>query len=124
MAPADDLDATVPSRDDAVVSQEPSSVLSVGGGYPLLRLLGPREFGEVWRAEAPGGVEVAVKIVRRAVEGKRAQRELDALQLMKRLRHQNLLVLQAFFPLADRLIIVLELADGSLSDRRQQCRAA
>src|SRR5207249_1090102 len=50
--------------------------------------------------------------------------ELEALQLIKGLRHHNLLSLQSFFPLADRLIIVLELADGSLRGRLEKCQEA
>ena len=53
-----------------------------------------------------------------------AQRELEALQLIKGLRHHNLLSLQAFFSLEDRLVIVLELADESLRSRLEACRRA
>src|SRR5262249_11441052 len=84
------------------------------GGYRLQKRLGSGASGEVWRAEAPGGVEVAVKIIHRTVKPEEAQRELEALQVIKRLRHPFLLSLQAFFPGEDRLIIALELADCSL----------
>jgi formylglycine-generating enzyme required for sulfatase activity len=116
MAEADDPSTAVPAAG--------AQILSVGGGYRLLQPLGRGAFGEVWKAEAPGGVEVAVKLITRSVKAAEAQRELAALQLMKRLRHQNLLALQAFFPLPDRLIIVLELADGSLRGRLEECQAA
>ena len=62
MPPADDPYATVPP-DDAAQSQAGFTVLPVGGGYLLLKLLGRGAFGEVWQAEAPGGVEVAVKVI-------------------------------------------------------------
>src|SRR5437016_4530408 len=60
-------------------------------GFRLLQPLGRGAFGEVWRAEAPGGVEVAVKVIHRALKLKEAQREFDALQLIKKLRHPFLL---------------------------------
>jgi serine/threonine protein kinase len=100
---------------------ETGEVLPVGGGYRLQRRLGQGAFGEVWRAEAPGGVEVAVKLISRTVKPAEARRELEALEVIKRLRHHYLLSLQAFFSLPDRLIIVLELADTSLSARLWEC---
>jgi formylglycine-generating enzyme required for sulfatase activity len=124
MAQSDDPYATVRPPQDAALSNVEPSVLSVGGGYRLLQPLGRGAFGEVWKAEAPGGVEVAVKLIARALQPAEARRELAALQLMKRLRHHNLLVLQAFFALPDRLIIVLELADGSLRGRLEECQKA
>jgi formylglycine-generating enzyme required for sulfatase activity/serine/threonine protein kinase len=122
MAQADDPYATIPPSKDGAPANKDYEVLAVGGGYRLLQPLGSGAFGTVWKAEAPGGVEVAVKLIPRALKPDEAQRELNALQLMKRLRHHNLLVLQAFFALPDRLIIILELADGSLRGRLQQCQ--
>jgi hypothetical protein len=94
------------------------------GGYKPLNRLGSGGFGEVWRAEAPGGIEVAVKILFRAIDHEEAQRELQSLELIKRLRHPFLLATQAYYSLQDRLYIVMELADGSLRDRVKDCRQA
>jgi serine/threonine protein kinase len=90
-------------------------------GYLALRRLGRGTFGEVWEAEAPGGVKVAVKIIARRLRPEDARRELEALQLMKGLRHQGLVALQAYFTLEDQLVIVQELADCSLRDRLRAC---
>src|SRR5262249_32733242 len=99
-------------------------VLPVGEGYRLFKRIGSGSFGEVWRAAAPGGVEVAVKIILRPIDHEEAQRELQALELIKRLRHPYLAHTQAYWPLEDRLLIVMELADGNLSGRLKECRAA
>src|SRR5262249_49576809 len=86
-------------------------MLPVGGGYRRLDRIGSGGFGEVWRAEAPGGIEVAVKIIFRPMDDREVHRELEALELMKGLRHQYLLQIQAFWPLHDRVLIVMDLAD-------------
>jgi hypothetical protein len=99
-------------------------LLQVGGGYRLLERLNRGSFGEVWRAEAPGGVEVALKLIFGTVEEKQARRELAALDLIKRLRHPYLLAIHAYFQQAERLVVVTELADGSLRDHDQERRRA
>jgi hypothetical protein len=87
---------------------------AVGRGYRLLRQLGQGQMGEVWLGEAPGGVEVAIKVIRFPMGHTMTQTELRALELMKRLRHSYLLQLQAFWQSEDRLVVVLDLADQSL----------
>ena len=49
---------------------------------------------------------------------------MQSLELTKRLRHPFLLQTQAFWSLEDRLIIAMELADGSLRDRLHACAKA
>jgi serine/threonine protein kinase len=99
-------------------------VLPVGGGYKMIKRIGSGGFGEVWRAEAPGGVAMALKIIFRPLDHEEAQRELQSLELIKGLSHPFLLQTQSFYPLEDRLIIAMELADGSLRDRLKECRQA
>jgi serine/threonine protein kinase len=113
-----------PAEQSPAKSVEPikREALPVGGGYALVKRLGSGAFGEVWRAEAPGGVEVAVKIIHRSLDHQEAQRELEALELIKGLRHNYLLQTQAYWSLEDRLLIVMDLADGSLRDRLKECR--
>ncbi|MFN4259029.1 MAG: protein kinase domain-containing protein [Gemmataceae bacterium] len=94
---------------------------AIGGGYQLLRRIGVGSFGEVWRGIAPGGVEVAIKIISRPLDHSEAQRELQALELIRNLRHPFLLQTHSFYPEENRLFIVMELADGSLRDRLKEC---
>src|SRR5262249_2587325 len=75
----------------------------IGEGYSLIKRIGSGGFGEVWLAEAPGGFPAAVKIIYRPLDHAEAQRELQSLQLMKRLRHACLLQTQAYWSLEDRL---------------------
>ncbi len=59
------------------------------GGYELLELLGEGAFGSVWKAEGPGGVLVALKIISK-LNGIHAIREWQSLQAVKNLKHSNL----------------------------------
>src|SRR5262249_46932508 len=102
----------------------PGGSLPIGGGYNLLKRIGSGGFGEVWQAEAPGGIPAAVKVIFRPLDHADAQSELKALELIKRLRHPGLLQTHAYWSLEDRLFIVMELADGSLRDRLKACKAA
>jgi serine/threonine protein kinase len=95
-----------------------------GGGYRLVERLGSGSFGQVWRAEAPGGRDVAVKIIIRPLQGPDAQRELEALAAIQGLQHPSLLPIHQFYALEDRLLIVMGLAEGSLRDRLKECHKA
>src|SRR5579862_6447899 len=97
-------------------------------GYRLIERIGGGGFGEVWRAEAPGGLHKAIKFVfgdlRGAGDaGQRAEQELKALSRVKTVRHPYVLSLERYDIIDGQLMIVMELADRNLWDRFKECRA-
>ena len=84
--------------------------------YKLIRRIGRGAFGEVYAAEAPGGFRVAVKRILREVDHPAIRAELEALEALKTMNHPFLLQTHAYWVFEDRLVIVMELADGSLDD--------
>lgn len=112
-------------------------------GYKLRRSLGKGSLGEVWEASAPGGTQVAFKIIDLREKG--SQREFRAIRRMKRIRHPNLVPILAWWlrdeegklaeaDEADRVIddpkyhpaelfISMGLGDKSLLDRFKECKS-
>lgn len=90
-------------------------------GYVIRERLGAGGYGEVWKADAPGGLQKAVKVIYGYSDDERASRELKSLNLIKTLRHPFLLSLERIEVVNGKLIIVTELADGSLKDRFGEC---
>ncbi len=84
-------------------------------GYRLIRRCGWGGFAEVWEAEAPGGFHVALKLVR--LSGKNPSGELRSLEILRGIRHPNLLAIFGAWQVDDFLVIGMELADRSLWDR-------
>jgi len=91
-------------------------------GYQLEEKIGRGGFGEVWRADAPGGIKKAVKFVFGDPADQRAERELKSLQRIKGIQHPFLLALERFEIVDGQLVIVTELADGSLEEVFKQHR--
>src|SRR5438105_7197393 len=97
-------------------------------GYRLIERLGGGGFGEVWKAEAPGGLHKAIKFVfgdlGSADDGsQRAEQELKAMSRVKAVRHPYILSLERYDIIDGQLIIVMELADRNLWDRFRDHRA-
>src|SRR5262249_37459863 len=124
--PGSSADQTGPQAPPAPKSSEtrvPEPLPSIEG-YQLMERIGRGAFGDVYRALAPGGVVVAVKRMFRSIDDETSQRERQALEKIRDLRHPFLLQTHSFRAFEDRLVIVMELADGSLEDRLKECRAA
>ncbi len=93
-------------------------------GYTIRERIGGGGYGEVWRAEAPGGLEKAIKFVYGQLDESRAVCEWKALNRVKEARHPFLLSLERVEVIDGQLIIVTELAERSLKDRYDECRQA
>ena len=91
-------------------------------GYTLRRRLGAGGFGEVWLADAPGGLQKAVKLVYGTVDQERASSELRSLQRIRQVHHPFLLSLERIEVVNHQIVIVTELAECSLVERFLQFR--
>lgn len=90
-------------------------------GYRLIEFLGKGGYGEVWKAEAPGTFQVALKFV--PLRDGHGATERRALEIIKRIHHPNLLAIFGVWQEEDLIIIGMELADSTLQDRLDQARA-
>ena len=100
----------------AITSSEPIP------GYRIRERIGAGGYGEVWTADAPGGLVKAIKFVYGFLNEDRASRELKALNRIKTVRHPFLLSLERIEVVDGQLLIVTELAEASLKDRCDQHR--
>ncbi|MEX2185328.1 MAG: tubulin-like doman-containing protein [Pirellulales bacterium] len=93
-------------------------------GYILRERIGAGGYGEVWKADAPGGLVKAVKLVYGYLNEERATTELKAFNRIKQVRHPFLLSLERIEIVEGQLVIVTELADSSMKEWYEECRKA
>jgi serine/threonine protein kinase/formylglycine-generating enzyme required for sulfatase activity len=120
------LSSSLPSRkspEDPTV-QIGDILSSIGEGYRPIKCIGSGSFADVWEVEVPGGFKAAMKIIRRPLDSEEAKRELRALEVIKGLSHPHLLQTQSAWALQGRLIIQMELADCTLFERLNECKAS
>lgn len=96
-------------------------------GYDLVSKLGEGGFGAVWQANGPGNIPIALKLIQLG-DSDAGFREFKSLDLLRELRHPNLLPIHAYWLLddegkliddsdrADMLVIAMLLAEQSLRD--------
>jgi serine/threonine protein kinase len=87
-------------------------------GHRLIARLGGGGGGEVWKAQSAGGFTVALKLV--PLVAKMGAAELRSLEVLKSIRHPNLLAIFGAWQQQNHLIIAMELADKTLHDRHRE----
>ena len=68
---------------------------SFAPGYRLEQFLGKGQFGQVWRASAPGGAAAAIKFI--DLSGSEGAKEHEGIKRVKQIRHANLMPITAIW---------------------------
>jgi len=100
--------------------------LQAGGepipGYRLVAQIGKGGSGEVWRVTGPGGFPAALKII--PLSDAEAAVEMRSLELLRDIRHANLVTVFGAWQDHGALIVAMELADRSLWARFREAMAS
>ncbi len=83
-------------------------------GYRLVDFIGEGGYGEVWKAIAPGGFEVALKILKNSSQ---YNIERKALPLLRAIHHPNLIPIFGAWETDQGIVIAMQLAEQSLEDK-------
>ncbi|MEM1069250.1 MAG: protein kinase [Planctomycetota bacterium] len=78
-------------------------------GYRLQEFLGRGQFGQVWRATAPGGAATAAKFI--DLSDGQGQKEYEGVKRVKQIRHANLMPITAIWLLDGEGKVIEELPD-------------
>jgi serine/threonine protein kinase len=132
------------SSAEAFSMQEYTSGVQPVPGYHLVKFLGRGGFGQVWKATAPGGIPIAMKLI--DLHEQQALKELRALNFMRKIKHPHLVPIQGLWikdehgefleveqmDLAattshgprrpSEVIIAMGLGDKNLLDRLRECQ--
>jgi serine/threonine protein kinase len=90
-------------------------------GHRLDKLLGQGAFGQVWETEADDGQRLALKFLRCGSDLAAAQ-EVRNILSVRQIEHSNLIRIDRVWADKGYLVVVMELADGSLLDLLQVCK--
>ena len=98
--------------------------MEVPPGYKLKRVLGSGGAGDVWEADAPGGIPKAVKICHGELKDfTMTGREMEGLEYVRAIRHPYLLGLDRFELIDKHLVLVMERAESSLAAHLAETQA-
>jgi serine/threonine protein kinase, bacterial len=90
-------------------------------GYQLKQFRGQGSFGHVWETQSPQGEKLALKFLRCGSDMAAAQ-EVRNILSVRQLSHPHLIRIDRVWADRGYLVVVMELADGSLHDLLNVCR--